>query len=173
MSRCPQRQPLQYQPWRPAPSPCNRKPMCQSRCNIQPRCPLRQPSWNQGPTKMCGMAAPRTPYTPYSPYSPYPNSGRFGYNSGPAPSTGCSSGGCSAGGGFQPYNPLPAALPDNAGEVGHAIVDILQGTMLCGDGSMISLSKKCDGVADCGQHEAGPGGEDEEECSGDDAEAEE
>ena len=118
---------------------------------------------------MCGMAAPLTPYTPYSPYSPYANSG-FGYTS--SPSTGCTSGGCTAGG-LHPYNPLPAPLPDNAGEVGHAMVYIPQGTMLCGDGSMISLSKKCDGVADCGKHDGGPGGEDEEECSGDGAGSEE
>jgi len=36
------------------PSPCSRPPVCSSRCNIQPRCPSRRPSWNQGQTKVCG-----------------------------------------------------------------------------------------------------------------------
>jgi len=40
----------------PSPYPCNRPPVCTSRCNIQPRCSSRQPSWTQGETTMCGVS---------------------------------------------------------------------------------------------------------------------
>merc|ERR1712223_358895 len=39
----------------PTPSACPLRPACSTRCNSRPRCPLRQPTWNQGPTTMCGM----------------------------------------------------------------------------------------------------------------------
>jgi len=73
----------------PTPSACPLRPSCSTRCNRQPsrpRCPLRQPTWNQGPTTMCGMNRYQTqpqqyqpqPYQP-QPYQMYGN-GLVGHN---------------------------------------------------------------------------------------------
>ena len=47
------------------------------------RCPLRQPTWNQGPTTMCGMNRPSyQPYQQpqYQPYQTFANGGLVGQN---------------------------------------------------------------------------------------------
>merc|ERR1712051_1011862 len=62
----------------PTPSACPLRPACSTRCNSRPRCPLRQPTWNQGPTTMCGMnrniyQQPYQRQPQYQPYQPYAN----------------------------------------------------------------------------------------------------
>jgi len=70
----------------PTPSACPLRPSCSTRCNRQPsrpRCPLRQPTWNQGPTTMCGMNRPSyQPYQQpqYQPYQTFANGGLVGQN---------------------------------------------------------------------------------------------
>ena len=44
---------------------------------------------------------------------------------------------------------------------------IFQGPFACKDGTTLTSSQVCDGVPDCGLAEDAPGGEDEEDCSGD------
>ena len=50
------------------------------------RCPLRQPTWNQGPTTMCGINRPSYPQYPQYPQYPYGNGGQnhgHGHGHGP------------------------------------------------------------------------------------------
>merc|ERR1719237_273498 len=64
------------------PSACPLRPACSTRCNRQPsrpRCPLRQPTWNQGPTTMCGMNSYQPQYPQYLQYPQYPVYGNGGH----------------------------------------------------------------------------------------------
>merc|ERR1712183_283614 len=68
-------------PWARSYTPIGNSGRCFNQC--RPRCPLRQPTWNQGPTTMCGMNRPSyQPYQQpqYQPYQTFANGGLVDHN---------------------------------------------------------------------------------------------